>query len=96
MKEDSEVVFDYLTKVIGIRESDIVLFGRSLGSGPSTYLASKKKAHALLLISPYTSIKDVARNFLGWASFLSMIVYDRFRNIDLIKLAKCPAFFLHG
>ena len=47
-------------------------------------------------MSPYTSIKDVARNILGWMSFLSVIVYERFRNIDLIKLCKCPAFFLHG
>lgn len=67
-----------------------------MGSGPASYLASKKNAYSLLLMSPYTSIKDVARNLLGWASFLSLIVYERFRNIDLIKEAKCPAFFLHG
>ena len=40
IQEDSEIVFDYLTEVMGIKESQIVLFGRSLGSGPSTYLAS--------------------------------------------------------
>jgi len=85
MKEDAETVFDYLTKIIGVNENDIILFGRSMGSGPSTYLASKKNAYSLLLMSPYTSIKDVARNLLGWMSFLSVIVYERFRNIDLIK-----------
>jgi fermentation-respiration switch protein FrsA (DUF1100 family) len=47
-------------------------------------------------MSPYTSIKDVARNLLGYLSFLSVIVYERFRNVDLIKKAKCPVFFLHG
>ena len=96
MKEDAELIFEYLTKVIGVREHDIILFGRSMGSGPATYLSSKYNACALLLMSPYTSIKDVARSLLGWMSFLSVIVYERFRNIDLIKDAKCPAFFLHG
>jgi hypothetical protein len=41
MKEDAEIVFEYLTKGIGLKEQDIILFGRSMGSGPSTYLASK-------------------------------------------------------
>ena len=85
MKEDAELIFEYLTKVISVKESDIILFGRSMGSGPATYLASQYNACALLLMSPYTSIKDVARSLLGWMSFLSVIVYERFRNIDLIK-----------
>lgn len=68
-----------------------------MGSGPATYLASKKNAFSLLLMSPYTSIKDVARSLLGKLSFLlTPIVYERFRNIDMIKDAKCPVFFLHG
>ena len=78
-----------------MREQDIILFGRSMGSGPATYL-SRRNACACLLMSPYTSIKDVARSLLGWMQFLSVIVYERFRNIDLIKEAKCPVFFLHG
>ncbi len=68
-----------------------------MGSGPATYLASKKNACSLLLMSPYTSIKDVSRSLLGKLSFLlTPIVYERFRNIDSIKEAKCPVFFLHG
>jgi len=27
---------------------------------------------------------------------LSLIVYEKFRNIDMIKEARCPVFFLHG
>ena len=67
-----------------------------MGSGPATYLASLKHTCSLLLMSPYTSIKDAAKSLLGWMGFLSVIVYERFRNIDLIKDAKCPVFFLHG
>ncbi len=68
-----------------------------MGTGPVTYLSSKKKAYCSLLMSPYTSIKDVSKSLLGrFSFFLTPIVYDRFRNIDMIKEAKCPIFFLHG
>ena len=67
-----------------------------MGSGPTSYLSSIKNPHSLLLMSPYTSIKEAAKSMLGWASFLSVIVYEKFRNIDSIKNAKCPVFFLHG
>eukprot|EP00351_Strombidinopsis_sp_SopsisLIS2011_P005931 CAMPEP_0116873754 /NCGR_PEP_ID=MMETSP0463-20121206/5040_1 /TAXON_ID=181622 /ORGANISM="Strombidinopsis sp, Strain SopsisLIS2011" /LENGTH=131 /DNA_ID=CAMNT_0004516363 /DNA_START=1316 /DNA_END=1711 /DNA_ORIENTATION=- len=96
MKEDADTIYDYLTQIIGVRESDIILFGRSMGSGPTSYLASKKHAHSLLLMSAYTSIKDAAKSLLGWGSFLSFIVYEKFRNIDTVKEAKCPVFLLHG
>ena len=96
MKDDADAIYDYLTQVVGVKESDVILFGRSMGSGPTSYLASRKECHSLLLMSPYMSIKDAARSLFGWASFLSVIVYERFRNIDLISKAKCPCFFLHG
>lgn len=86
IKEDADIIFDYLTNYIGVKPSDIILFGRSMGSGPATYLASKNKAYSLLLMSPYTSIKDVSRSLLGKFSFLlTPIVYERFRNIDMMK-----------
>jgi pimeloyl-ACP methyl ester carboxylesterase len=86
MKEDSEIVYEYLTKHIGVKEDDIILFGRSMGSGPASYLASRKKVCSLLLMSAYTSIKDVTKSLLGKFSFLiTPIVYERFRNIDSIK-----------
>jgi hypothetical protein len=56
-----------------------------MGSGPTSYLSSIKNPFTLLLMSPYTSIKDAAKSLLGWAAFLSFIVYEKFRNIDMIK-----------
>ena len=38
----------------------IVIWGRSLGSGPSTYVASKREAEALLLETPFLSAVTVA------------------------------------
>lgn len=38
-------------------ESDILVFGRSIGSGPATYIASKFQPACLVLMSPFTSLK---------------------------------------
>lgn len=67
-----------------------------MGSGPTSYLSSKKPCHAVLLMSPFMSIKDAAKDLFGWGGFISFAVYERFRNIDYIAQAKCPCFFLHG
>ena len=56
-----------------------------MGSGPTTYLSSVREPYALILMSPYTSIKNAAKSIMGWASFLGFIIVEKFRNIDAIK-----------
>jgi hypothetical protein len=68
--------------ISGIPESSIILFGRSIGTGPAAYLASKKNPCALLLMSPFTSIRDIVKESAG--KLLSFLINDRFRNIDHI------------
>ena len=67
-----------------------------MGSGPTSYLSSVREPYALILMSPYTSIKNAAKSILGWASFLGFMVSEKFRNIDAIKKAKCPVLIIHG
>jgi hypothetical protein len=69
---------------VGINQNNIILFGRSMGSGPTSYLSSVRNPYALILMSPYTSIKNAAKSILGWASFLGFMIYEKFRNIDAI------------
>jgi len=64
-----------------------------MGSGAATYLASTQKLGALILMSPYTSIRNVASTKVG---FLSYIVSDMFNNISRIPKVTCPTFILHG
>ena len=92
--EDGELVFNFLTKILSIPSSDLIIFGRSIGSGPATYMAAKHKVFALILMSPYTSISAVARHLVGRLG--EMLVADRFRNVDYIKQVKSPVFIVHG
>jgi pimeloyl-ACP methyl ester carboxylesterase len=92
--DDALNVFNYLTKSMGLDPRDIIVFGRSIGTGPATWLATHFNPCALLLMSPYTSLKSVIRCVAG--RLASFFVRDRFRNIDLIPHVKCPVFILHG
>ena len=56
-----EAAYHHLTEVMKIPPSEIVLYGRSLGSGPSCYLAKKtaekgNSVAGLILHSPFLSI----------------------------------------
>ena len=92
--QDAETVFLYLTSVLRFPAEDIIVFGRSIGSGPACYLASKYNLHSLILMSAFTSLRDVVKGFVG--SFLQFIVAERFNNKAWLAKAKCPVFIVHG
>lgn len=60
--KDADVVYNFLTKTIKWNESDIIVCGRSIGSGPACYLASQYKPVSLVLISPHTSIRGIVKD----------------------------------
>ncbi|CDW88352.1 UNKNOWN [Stylonychia lemnae] len=91
---DAETVLEFLIKYQQIDPQQIVLCGRSIGSGPATYLASKYLVSCLMLIAPFTSIRDMAKQISG--RVFQYFITDRFRNKDYIKRVKCPTFILHG
>ena len=94
---DIEAVFDYLTRERKVPAEHIILFGRSLGSGPSCYLAAKcseegKPIAGLILLSPFTSVyRLVVPQFIGVT-----LLGDAFPNIDRIRDIKVPIFIAHG
>ena len=87
-------MYDFLTIVHHIPHSSILLFGRSIGSGPASLLAAHRSPSALLLMSPFMSIRDIIREKAG--NMLQYLINDRFRNIDVMPLIRCPTFFVHG
>jgi fermentation-respiration switch protein FrsA (DUF1100 family) len=73
---------------------DIILMGRSMGSGPACTLAELSKPAALILLSPYTSLRDVVKSLLG--TLPSLLVKERFKNLEVIKRVNCPTLIVHG
>jgi fermentation-respiration switch protein FrsA (DUF1100 family) len=78
---------------LGYKKENVIIFGRSMGSGPSCFLAEQFKPRALILMSPFTSIKDVAYNLIGSISYF---VNDHFKNLECMKNIKCPVLLIHG
>ena len=39
--------------------------GRSLGTGPASFIASKFNCGGLILLSPFTSVRDMAKYYLN-------------------------------
>jgi hypothetical protein len=60
MQQDGEAAYRYLTDVQHLKPSEIILCGISLGSGVASHIAEKNRCAAVILISPYTSLKQVA------------------------------------
>jgi fermentation-respiration switch protein FrsA (DUF1100 family) len=83
-----------MVETMKIPPTNIIIFGRSIGTGPSTYLASERKVTALVLISPMLSIQNVFKDILG--SLVSMFVNDKFENYKRIEKVKCPVLIIHG
>ena len=93
--DDAESVYEYVTKQLMWKESDIIICGRSIGGGPACYLSSHYHPASLILISPATSLRGIVKDqFLG--AFTQYLVAERFINSELIKKVVCPTFILHG
>ncbi len=93
LKEDAEYVYKYCLQNMGIKESEMIVFGRSMGGGPASFLAGNFSPRALCLMSAFTSVKDIVGDKAGWFSWA---VTERFRNIAEIAKATCPTFIVHG
>ena len=92
--EDGRIVFDFVCQRLGIDASQTIIFGRSIGSGPSTLLAYQKKPAAFFLFSPLKSVKSVAKDKVS--GLVALLVPDIFKNIDLIDKIQSPTFIIHG
>jgi len=90
---NTTIVYDFIKNKLKIEDKNIFIFGRSIGTSPAIYLASKRKPNALITISAFTSIKAVADNLVG---FLKIFVKERMTSIDYIKKVTCPIIFIHG
>jgi fermentation-respiration switch protein FrsA (DUF1100 family) len=86
----------YLKESFGIMESNIIVYGRSIGTGPACYLASKTNPSMVLLNSPFSSIKNVALSISKSYYIPSIFISERFNSLRCVRDIKCPVFIAHG
>uniref|UniRef100_A0A6M2F4J2 Serine aminopeptidase S33 domain-containing protein n=1 Tax=Populus davidiana TaxID=266767 RepID=A0A6M2F4J2_9ROSI len=88
---DIEATYNCLKKDYGIKQEDLIVYGQSVGSGPTLHLASRlQRLRGVVLHSAILSgirvLYPVKMTF--W--------FDIFKNIDKIRLVSCPVLVIHG
>ncbi|HRP00047.1 MAG TPA: alpha/beta hydrolase [Flavobacteriales bacterium] len=76
-------------------EEDIVVYGRSLGSGLATPVAANNRPRMLVLETPFANLYDVATHYLPILPYRLLLRY-RFRNDRAIVRVQCPVYIFHG
>lgn len=80
---------------LNVEESKVIIMGRSIGSGAAVEMGNKyKKCRSLVLISPFTSLREVVKDHTS--TFFSKILKERFRNLEKMHRVGCPVLIIHG
>lgn len=90
---DSQQLYKWLRKEYP--QDKIIVYGRSLGSGIATRIASWNHPRMLILDSPYYSF---FHHIKRWASFLplSYILRYQIRTDQFITQVEAPIYIIHG
>ena len=93
-------VYDYLLQHYD--PNRIVVWGESIGGGPATYLASRRKCRSLILFSTFSSIRDLTQTMVDIEEqkrFLAILfgrLCDDLDNATWIQHVRCPVLLIHS
>ncbi len=93
LNKDAQFCYDYLLKQYS--EKEVTLYGRSLGTGIASYLASKNQPKQLILETPYYSILDVAEHRFPMFPLKKLLKYH-FPTFQYLPQTSCPITIIHG
>ena len=91
---DAQTAYDYLLKQ-GFKKENIVIYGRSIGTGVATHLAANNPSKALVLETPFYNFAKLAHKKMPYLLPRLILVY-RFRNNKKINEVKAPLLIIHG
>lgn len=90
---DADVFYQFALK--HYKEEDIVIYGRSLGSGVAVQLAAKTNPKLVILETPFSSLVDVISANIPFIPFRLLLKYP-FYSIDYIDKIKSKIVILAG
>ena len=93
LKLDLQLVYDKIKSHVD--EKYIILYGRSLGSGLATKLASINNPRMLILDAPYYSLTKVAARYAPFMPLSWLIKYP-LPTYKWLKYVCCPIHIIHG
>ncbi len=93
MFHDMQVVYETLKA--DFDESNLIIYGRSLGSGFATKLASDNKPRYLILDAPFYSFEKAVKRFLPFLP-LKYVLRFQLQTNKWIKNVTCHTYIIHG
>ncbi len=99
-KLTEQILYDQALQVykmarVRFKPDSIIIYGRSLGSGVATQLASIRDCKRLILETPYYSIPSLAAAYL-WMYPVERMMKYKFPNNEYLKKVTAPVTIFHG
>lgn len=88
--QDGQAAWTYLTQERGVDPLNIVLYGRSLGGGVATWLATRHQCAALIVEATFTSVPDVAAEHYRFLP-VRLLARSKFDNLSRISQIQAAA-----
>lgn len=92
---DARVIYDWLAKLDGVDPNRIVVFGRSLGTGVAVQLAADRPVQAVILVSPFDSLRSIAQSHYPFVP-VSLLLKHPFDSLARAPAVQTPALVLVG
>lgn len=92
---NSDALFCYNYVKTNYLPKEIIVYGRSLGTGIAACLASEINPNKLILETPYHSVNDLAQGYFSLFSVEHKLPY-KLPNFQYLQAVNCPILILHG
>lgn len=93
--EAAEAALLHLKEQLGVPREQIVLHGQSLGTGVACEMAVRGHGARLVVLSPFTSLPDVARRVFPFLP-TDWLLLDRYDNLAKAPRLRLPVLVIHG
>ena len=84
---DSVIVFDHLARELGARP--VIAVGVSIGSPVAAYLARHRSLAGLILVTPFDSLVELARDHYPWLP-VRLLLRHRMPTLDYVREIETP------
>ncbi len=99
--QDGESAYDYVSKTLGYKSEQIVLFGVSLGTTVATHVSTVRSACGLILQSGFSSLEDIAYEKVPFLRIYPAFLFPQspaLNNVDIVGISSThvPLLVMHG
>lgn len=96
IREDALMVSNFVCKDRSVPTNKLLLIGRSIGSGPASFLAAEIHPRLLVLLAPYRSIPDLVNEMFLFRYLRPFLWYEFPVERYLASLKKTAVIIAHG